>query len=79
MIFKTLTGGSKRLSKPKKYLIKWDEPSGSKRQFEVKQFLKKYWQSDFVFEEFPIVGTRMSFDFYNASQNIAIEVQGENI
>ena len=77
MIFKTLTGGSKRLSKPKKYLIKWGEPSRSKRQFEVKQFLKKYWQSDFVFEEFPIVGTRMSFDFYNASQNIAIEVQGE--
>jgi hypothetical protein len=77
MIFKTLTGGSKRLSKPKKYLIDWEKPSRSKRQFFVKQFIKKYWSSDFVFEEMPVVGTRMSFDFYNASHSIAIEVQGE--
>ena len=25
----------------------------------------------------PLVGSRMSFDFYNATNNIAIEVQGE--
>lgn len=77
MIFKTLTGSTKRLSKPKKYLIDWNKPSRSKRQFAVKQFLKKYWGLDFVFEEMPLVGSRMSFDFYNATNNIAIEVQGE--
>ena len=77
MIFRTLTGSQKRLSKPKKYSINWDAPSRSKRQFFVKSFLKKYWSQDLVFEEMPLVGTRLSFDFYNASQNIAIEVQGE--
>ena len=77
MIFKTLTGGNKRLSKPKKYLIKWDGQSRSKRQFQVKQFLKSYWDLDFVFEELPVAGTKMSFDFYNATTNTAIEVQGE--
>ena len=25
----------------------------------------------------PLVGSRMSFDFYNASHNIVVEVQGE--
>jgi hypothetical protein len=77
MIFKTLTGSTKRLKKPKNYLIKWDEASRSKFQYNVKQFLKKYWSTDMVFEELPMVGSRMSFDFYNATQNVAIEVQGE--
>ena len=30
-----------------------------------------------VFEELPLAGSKMTFDFYNATQNIAIEVQGE--
>lgn len=77
MIFKTLTGSKKRLSKPKNYIIKWNESSRSKRQYEVKQFLKKFWHDDFVFEEFPMVGTRLSFDFYNSSKNVMVEVQGE--
>jgi hypothetical protein len=29
-----------------------------------------------VFEEFPVAGTKMTLDFYNASQKIAVEVQG---
>jgi len=76
MIFKTLTGSSKRVKKPKNYLIKWDEKSLSKLQFSTKQFLKPYWCTDIVFEEFPVVGTKMRFDFYNSNQNIAVEVQG---
>ena len=35
-----------------------------------------YWEHDIVFEEFRIVGTRLSLDFYNANKKIAIEVQG---
>lgn len=76
MIFTTLNGSKKRLSKPKKYIVNWDGSSRSKRQYEVKQFLKKYWADDFVFEELPMVGTRLSFDFYNSSKNIMVEVQG---
>ena len=76
MNFKTLTGSLKRIKRPKKYLIKWTGKSRSKRQKEVKKFLKKYWHDHIVFEEFPMVGTRMSFDFYNANKKIAIEVQG---
>lgn len=76
MIFKTLIGSTKRLKKPKKYMVNWDKASRSKMQFGVKQFVKNYWFNDVVFEEFPIVGTRMSLDLYNANKNIAIEVQG---
>ena len=76
MIFKTLVGSTKRVKKPKNYMVKWDKPSRSKMQFGVKEFVKTYWFNDVVFEEFPIVGTRMSLDLYNANKNIAIEVQG---
>ena len=76
MIFKTLVGSKKRVKKPKNYMVKWDKPSRSKMQFGVKEFVKTYWFNDVVFEEFPIVGTRMSLDLYNANKNIAIEVQG---
>ena len=76
MLFKTLTGSSKRIKSPKKYLVEWDSSSKSKMQFNVKQYLKKYWNNDIVFEEFPLAGSRMTFDFYNSNKNIIIEVQG---
>ena len=76
MKFKTLTGSTAELRNARKYLIKWEADSKSKFQFSVKEFLYPYWRSDIVFEEFKIVGTRLSFDFYNASKKIAIEVQG---
>ena len=59
-----------------KYLVKWDEPSRSKIQFSVKQFLKKYWLSCVVYEEFPVYGSRMKVDILNATKKIAIEVNG---
>jgi hypothetical protein len=76
MVFKTLVGSQKRLSKPRRYLIKWDAKSRSKIQLEVKKFLKTYWLFDVVFEEFPVAGTKMTLDFYNATHKIAVEVQG---
>jgi hypothetical protein len=76
MIFKTLIGSTKRVKRPKTYMVDWKKQSRSKMQFNVKQFVKKYWANDIVFEEFPVVGTRMSLDLYNANKNIAIEVQG---
>ena len=70
-------GKERNLKGAKKYLIKWEEKSRSKFQGNVKNFLKKYWANDIVFEEFRIVGTRLSLDFYNANKKIAVEVQGD--
>ena len=61
---------------PTKYLIKWNSKCRSKIQKKVKDLLYKHWSSDVVFEEFPVLGSRMTIDFYNANKNIAIEVDG---
>ena len=76
MNFTTLTGGQKRVPRVKKYLIDWSGQSLSKRQKAVKLFLEPYWQNHVVFEEFPVAGTKMTFDFYNANKKVAVEVQG---
>lgn len=76
MQFKTLHGATKRLSKSHKYNIDWDAPSRSKLQYKVKKSLEKIWSSNIVLEEMPVVGTKLSLDFYNANKKIAIEVQG---
>lgn len=76
MKFKTLDGKEKTLRNAKSYIINWEKKSKSKFQFDVKKFLKKYWQEDVVFEEVKVVGTRLSLDFFNATKKVAIEVQG---
>jgi hypothetical protein len=76
MKFKTIHGGLKRVPKVRNYLIDWDAESKSKIQFKTKQFIKDFWYNNLVFEEFPVAGTRLSLDFYNATKKIAIEVQG---
>ena len=76
MKFIGLNGRELNLKNPKKYLINWEKQSRSKFQSQTKNFLKPYWQHDIVFEEFRLVGTRLSFDFYNANKKIIIEVQG---
>lgn len=77
MKFKTLSGKERSITKAHKYLIDWDGKSRSKIQFSVKSFLKEFWSKKIVFEEFPVAGTRLSFDIFNASEKIAIEVQGQ--
>lgn len=59
-----------------KYLIKWDGKSRSKLQFKVKQFLKLYWISNIVYEEFIVYGSLLKVDLLNATKKIAIEVNG---
>ena len=76
MIFKSITGREQKMRNPTKYLIKWDKKCRSKLQKKVKDLLYKYWKVDVVFEEFPVLGSRMTIDFYNANKNIAIEVDG---
>ena len=60
-----------------KYRIDWDKKSKSKYQFSVKKFLEPYWSNQIVYEEFPVYGSRMTLDFFNATKKLAIEMQGE--
>jgi len=57
-------------------LIKWDKPSRSKFQTEVKNFLHRIWKNDLVYEEFPLVGSKLRFDFYNHTHSLAVEANG---
>lgn len=68
--------GKLQTKKVSRYIIKWDAPSKSKLQFRVKQFLKPYWVGSICYEEFPVYGTELKVDFFNATYRIAIEVQG---
>ncbi len=77
MRFKTLSGADRAVKKAKNYLIDWEGSSRRKIQFNVKKFLYKYWKNHIVFEEFPVAGTKLSLDFYNANKKIAVEVQGK--
>ena len=56
--------------------IKWEKKSRSILQTKVKEILAELWAHDIVYEEFPVFGTKLSVDFYNASKGIVIEVQG---
>lgn len=76
MEFLSLNNKRRRCKNARNYIINWTIDSRSKFQTEVKKFLCKYWLNNIVFEEFPIVGTRLTLDFYNANKKIAIEVQG---
>ena len=76
MKFYSVDGKLRNLKNPRKYHIDWGSPSRSKFQKNVKDFLYPYWGNDVVFEEFRLVGSRLSLDFYNANKRIAIEVQG---
>lgn len=60
-----------------KYLVKWAAKSRSNYQREVKFFLYPFWKSHIVYEEFPVVGTKMTLDFVNLTRRIALEIQGE--
>lgn len=59
-----------------KYRADWSQDCRSKVQKKVKQFLKKHWQLHIVYEEFPVYGTRMTVDIFNATKMIAIEIDG---
>ena len=60
----------------KKNIIKWQDKSRSKLQFDFKQFFYPYWKNQIVYEEFPVYGTLLKVDFLNATKKIAVEIQG---
>ncbi len=64
MLFKTLNGQTKDVSLTR-YLIDWEDKNPvSKPQSQVKKFLRLYWEGKTVYEEAPVVGSRMRLDFY---------------
>lgn len=77
MIFISKGGKKKKLTNATKYLIDWNGKSRSKAQKKAKLALQKYWFADVVFEELPVLGTRMTLDFYNATRKVALEIDGE--
>ncbi len=76
MKFVDLKGREKKLSNSGDYLINWEGKSRSKIQEKVKSCLKEMWYGMPVYEEFPVIGTRLTLDFYNHYLSVAIEVQG---
>lgn len=74
--FLTLAGRKKALKNIEDYRLDFDDSSLSKFQFSVKQFLRGYWLNHVLYEELPVVGTRMRIDIYNATRRIAIECDG---
>lgn len=75
MKFKNLKGKDVKIN-ISKYKIDWDAPERSKFQFRVKKFLEPYWKSHVVLSEFRIVSTLMTFDLYNMTTKVAVEIQG---
>ena len=78
MTFKSLAGREVKVKKTYVYKIDWEGVS-FKLQKSVKKELAKYWEADIVYEEFPVAGSRLNFDFYNATKNIVIEETGISI
>ena len=76
MKFRSVTGRFATVRNAPKYLIKWNKSSRSKFQTEVKHHLKKIWSNDLVYEELPLAGSRLRFDFYNHTLSIAVEANG---
>ena len=76
MTFLCVNGKKKKIKNISKYLIDWDAKCRSGIQKSVKTNIKQHWFAEVVCEEFPVAGTRMTIDFFNATQNIAIEVDG---
>lgn len=70
-------GGGEGNKDVTKYAIKWGAKSRSNYQRQVKEFLKAFWSRHMVYEEFPVVGTRMTLDIVNLTKRVALEIQGE--
>ncbi len=60
-----------------KYKVDWDAPCRSKFQFNVKQWVRPYWQNHFCLEEFRIPGSILYCDFINVNKKIILETNGE--
>jgi hypothetical protein len=60
-----------------KYRIDWNCPSASKFQFQIKQFLKPFWQFNIVLEEFRVPGSLLRCDLVNVDRKLIVEASGD--
>lgn len=57
------------------YFVQWDRAKEvSKPQAQVKRFLRPYWWTHVVLEEFRIPGSRLRVDLMNVTRKLAVEV-----
>ena len=78
MRLKTLSG-KLRYKRCNKYRIDWDCEERSKPQYLVKKFFEPYWKNCVCYREFPVFGTLLKIDLYNASYKIAVEIDGTGV
>lgn len=71
------TKGRLKKKNVERFRIDWDGKCRSNIQFTVKQFLKPFWGTHVVYEEFPVFGTKLKVDIINFTKKLAIEVQGK--
>lgn len=78
MKFKTLEGREISMEVlPSRYPMRTAGTSRSQSQFRIGELIRLvYGRSALILEEFPVVGTRMSLDFYLPNHNLAFEFQG---
>ena len=76
MTFLDLKGRKKNIANIRRYYVEWNGETRSKGQTALKKFLYPYWRTDIVFEELPLVGSKMTFDIVNVTKSIAIEFDG---
>lgn len=76
MTFLDLKGRPKTVKNVRRFKVDWNKPTRSKFQDAAKRFFYPYWSGDLVFEEFPLTGTLMKFDFVNVSKKIIAEISG---
>lgn len=76
MTFLDLKGRKKSITNIRRYYVDWSGGTRSKGQTALKKFLYPYWKDKIIFEEMPLVGSRMSFDIVNITDKLIIEHQG---
>lgn len=80
--------GKRKVGNITKYYIDWDggcrgKSKWGKFQYDVKQFLRRYWENHIVCEEFPCFGTAgggsktLKIDIINFTRRVAVEVNGD--
>lgn len=76
MTFLDLRGREKKLKNPARYKADWNSATRSKGQTALKKFLYPYWKDKLIFEEMPLVGSKMTFDIVNITDKLIIEFDG---
>src|SRR5438309_1011195 len=70
------TNGKSIYKNCEKYKIDWEKNERSHIQKAVKDFLKPFIKNHIVFAEFPVFGTKLKLDLFDATSRICYETNG---